>query len=144
MVYFDARPADLASRAQTTGTSMRIDVRVIDPLPPAVVHLVRKLLEFRMARFAGRVASLTVRLGDVNGPRGGVDKKCSLAIRLADPKRLIVIEDTDTAAEAAIRRAVDRAGRAVARAVHTELAWRSVQFRNQGDPAMWSQMKAVT
>ncbi len=130
MVYFDARPADLASRVQTKGTSMRIDVRGTDPLPPAIVRLARKRLEFGLARFAGRVASLTVRLGDVNGPRGGVDKKCLLAIRLVAPKRVIVIEDTDADAEVAIGRAVERAGRAVARAVHTELDWRNLQSRH--------------
>lgn len=82
-------------------------------------------LEFALGRFRSRIRSVTVRLADVNGPRGGVDKTCLVTIRLDASKRLIVIEETDADAVVAIDRATDRASRAVARALHMLADWRS-------------------
>lgn len=53
-------------------------------------------------------------LSDINGPRGGVDKRCQIQIsipRLQD----IVIEDTELDLYAAIDRAIERAARTVER-----------------------------
>ena len=35
-------------------------------------------------RFMDRVASMTLRLSDINGPKGGVDKECVAQIRLTN------------------------------------------------------------
>ncbi len=107
---------------------MRIAVRTSAGLPPALARLARRRLEFALGRFDNRVRSLAVHLTDVNGPRGGVDKKCLVTIRLDAPKPLIVIEDTDADAAVAIDRAADRAARAVARALHTLADWRSIRL----------------
>ena len=103
---------------------MRILIRMAAGLSPSLAPFARRRLEFALGRFAARVRSLTVRLADLNGPRGGVDKHCLVAIRLTSPRRLIVIEDTDSEAEVAIARAADRAGRVVAHAVQTLTEWR--------------------
>lgn len=105
---------------------MRIDIRPSPAWPPASVALVRKRLEFALGRFAGRVRSLTVRLTDANGPRGGCDKKCVIAVRLTVPRRLVVIEDVDADHNAVVSRAAERASRAVSRAVRTALDYRTV------------------
>jgi len=96
---------------------MQIIVRRDKSLPEALAVLARRRLEFALGRFGPRVRSLAVRLKDVNGPKGGVDKVCLVAVRLTVPRCEIVIEDGDADAAVAIDRAVDRAGRAVARAV---------------------------
>lgn len=96
---------------------MEIIVRRDKSLPETLAVLARRRLEFALGRFGPRVRSLLVRLKDVNGPKGGVDKVCLVAVRLTAPRCEIVIEDGDADAAVAIDRAVDRAGRAVARAV---------------------------
>lgn len=96
---------------------MRIVIRTSGGWPPAAIELVRTRLEFALGRFTGRVRSLHVSLKDLNGPGGGLDKHCRIAIRLERHGRLIVIEDLDAEPEAAISRAAQRAARAVTRAI---------------------------
>ena len=106
---------------------MRIDIRPSTGWPSTSVALVRTRLEFMLGRFAGRVRSLTVRLTDVTGQGGGPDKKCSIAVRLTRPRRVIVIEDVDTDHNVVVSRAAERTSRAVSRAVQSIRDWRSVQ-----------------
>lgn len=98
---------------------MRVDIRSSLDSSLAVTAFAQRRFRFALGRFGRRVKSLTVRLMDVNGPRGGIDKRCLVKIRLHAPNRLIVIEEADTDAASAIHWAADRAGRAVARAVDT-------------------------
>jgi len=106
--------------------SMRILIRLTSDTPPDIAERVRRRLEFALGRFSSRVRSLSVRLTDVNGPRGGRDKQCQLDVRLLRPRRVIIIEDVDAEVEAAISRAADRATRAIARAVDTFSTTRSL------------------
>jgi len=57
---------------------------------------------------------LAVWLSDINGPRGGRDKRCKIQISL-DHGKTIVIEDTEEDMYAAIDLAAERADRALAR-----------------------------
>ena len=57
---------------------------------------------------------LAVWLSDINGPRGGRDKRCKIQISL-DHGKTVVIEDTEEDMYAAIDRAAERADRALAR-----------------------------
>ncbi|NYE61148.1 ribosomal subunit interface protein [Duganella sp. 1224] len=57
---------------------------------------------------------LAVLLSDINGPRGGRDKRCKIQIHL-DHGKTIVIEDTEEDVYAAIDLAAGRADRALAR-----------------------------
>lgn len=111
----------------TAHAGMRITIRAGRPLPLPLTQLAHRRLEYALGRVSSRVRSVTVRLTDVNGPRGGVDKKCAVAVRLARPKRLIVIEDTDADTAIAIDRAADRAARAVVRAVQAVTDWRRIR-----------------
>ncbi len=112
-------------RQQPRGRSLtrRLVVRTRGLVPAHAVEVARQRLWFALDRFAGRVRSLTVRLRDVNGPRGGRDKQCVVAVRLTASKRLIVIEELDTDVNVAIARAADRAARAVTRAVQVSPRW---------------------
>jgi len=71
-------------------------------------------IQFSVGRFAGRIRSLTVRLSDVNGPRGGVDQRCSVRVELEGGRPVIVREER-ASVHAAIAAALGRAGRAVQR-----------------------------
>lgn len=73
-------------------------------------------------RHGRRVQSLTVRLADVNGPRGGVEKQCQVSVRLTYARRVIVVGDLDANEATVISRAAELS-RAIARAVR----WRDLQ-----------------
>ena len=65
------------------------------------------------------VSSVTIRLSDINGPRGGEDMRAMVQIGLPGTQD-VVVEDTRSDMYAAIDRAIERAGRAVARRVGRE------------------------
>lgn len=72
-------------------------------------------LSFTLRRFAHRVRRVNLRLVDVNGPRRGVDSRCSIVAELTDGGQLFV----DAIAAwpfAAITRAVGRLSEAMRRA----------------------------
>lgn len=96
---------------------MRIFVRPSAGWSADAADLAHRRLEFALGRFASRVRSLTVRLTDLNGPRGGLDKKCLIAVRLDRPRKVLIVEDVDADGGAVISRAADRAARAVSRAI---------------------------
>lgn len=101
---------------------MRISIRTSDA---SLADLIRRRFAFALGRFDGRVRSVTVRLTDVNGPRGGVDKQCRVTAHLRGGARAIVLEDIDADAAVAVDRVADRTARAVARAAHALRDWRS-------------------
>jgi len=71
-------------------------------------------LRFAFTAVGARVMRVGMRLADVNGPRGGVDKRCT--IRASVPGApAVVIDQRDVDLYAAIDRAANRAGRALAR-----------------------------
>ena len=83
---------------------------------PELGGLVERRLSFALSRFGGRVRAVSVGLTDLNGPRGGIDKRCSMQARLA-PRGSVRVEDTDSDLPAAIDRAATRLARAVTRAL---------------------------
>lgn len=76
-------------------------------------HLERRL-QFALNRFADRIAGVTVRISDVNGPRGGIDKRCAIVVALL-PQGAARIESAGDEPFALAARAAKRAGRAVQR-----------------------------
>lgn len=104
---------------------MRITIRHARTLPAALAELARRRFAFALGRFGARVRSLTIRLRDINGPRGGHDKHCLVAVQLSGSRRQIFVEDIDVNGDAVIDRAADRAARAVARAVDALHDWRT-------------------
>lgn len=65
------------------------------------------------------IQRIMVRLSDINGPRGGVDKHCHIQVVLAGLPD-VVIEDTEANMYVAINRAADRAGRTLVRKVNRQ------------------------
>lgn len=64
-------------------------------------------LSFALRRFEDRVRHITVRFIDVNGPRRGVDSRCSMALDLVGGRR-IVVEATTAWPFASVARAATR------------------------------------
>ncbi len=73
-------------------------------------------LTIALDRFAQQIGLVRVWLSDVNGPRGGVDKQCLIAVQLAGGK-MIRVSHADTRFTAAINLAADRVAYAVGRAL---------------------------
>ena len=76
-------------------------------------HINRRLC-FALERFARRIRRVRVGVGDLNGPRGGVDKRCRVTVVLV-PSTMVVIEDRDSNIYAAIDRVADKAGICIGR-----------------------------
>lgn len=92
-------------------------------LTDALRHHVRQRLHFAFDRIGERIQRVLVRLSDVNGPRGGADKRCQIQIHL-DKLPEVVIEDTQSDLYAAVDRAAERAARTVTRRLSRERAHR--------------------
>lgn len=78
-------------------------------------HL-RERLRLALGRFARHVGRVRVYLWDVNGPRGGADKRCRIVVELP-PRGRVAVAGTDTALAGAIARTAGRVGFAVRRHV---------------------------
>ncbi len=93
-----------------------VDVRVRGfELTDAMRAHVERRCAFALARFGGDLTLLQVRVEDVNGPRGGADKRVALLARSRRTGELRVhVVDVDF--YVAIDRIVERAGRALDRA----------------------------
>ena len=83
-------------------------------LTPGLRDYTKKRLAYILRFGSAYIMRLTVRLSDVNGPRGGEDKRCCIELRLKGLSD-VVIEDTETDLYAAIDRAAERAARTLAR-----------------------------
>ncbi len=79
------------------------------------------------------VTRIVVRLSDVNGPRGGVDKRCGIEVRLKGAPTLIV-EDTQADLYVAIDRAAERIGRTLDRRLARQRDFSSVSMTRQSQP----------
>ncbi len=96
---------------------MRLDIRIqkVD-LPKEVNRYIARRLHFCLGRFEARIRNVTVRILDINGPRGGTDKRCRLTIHMI-PSDVIVVEEVNADLFAAIDRAAERLGQSLARKV---------------------------
>ncbi|MFZ4536110.1 HPF/RaiA family ribosome-associated protein [Propionivibrio sp.] len=77
---------------------------------------VAKRLAYALNHGLDIVSRVVIRLSDVNGPRGGVDKRCAIEVRLKGASA-IAIRDTQADLYVAIDRAAERAGRTLDRRV---------------------------
>jgi putative sigma-54 modulation protein len=80
-------------------------------------------VRFALGSASARVRRVVIRLSDENGPRGGVDKRCTIRAALPGVPP-VVIEQEEVDLYVAIDRAADRAGRAVSRRLEQTSAGR--------------------
>jgi putative sigma-54 modulation protein len=74
-------------------------------------HIARRA-SFALSRLGHRIRRVEVRLADVNGPRGGIDKRCRVLVHLNSGTPMLV-ETKGLSLPELIDRAMDRVGRAV-------------------------------
>ncbi len=100
---------------------MQIDIQSRGfSLTNALLDYSKRRVHSAMAYVSGHVGRVVIRLSDVNGPRGGVDKCCRIQVALAGMPD-VVVEDTEYDMYTAIDRAIDRARRTVVRKVDRQL-----------------------
>jgi len=83
---------------------------------------IERRLRFVLGRFGTHIGRVTVHLADLNGPRGGRDKRCRIVVRLVRTGQVFV-EDTDTDLGAVVDRATDRVGQSVRRELERRNNW---------------------
>lgn len=93
---------------------MHIDIQARGfPMTDALREHTQRRLAYAMS-WAGRdLTKINVRLSDVNGPRGGADKRCTISLAQGDAS--VVVEDTQADLYLAIDRAIERTKRALTR-----------------------------
>ena len=94
---------------------MQLDIQTKGfSLTESLRNYTEKRMGFALHRNAKHILRACVRLADINGSRGGVDKRCQIALKLAGHNS-IVIEDTEVDLYIAIDRASERCMRTLAR-----------------------------
>ena len=83
-------------------------------LTTAILEHVKRRLSEGLSYYAPRVRGVTVRVSDVNGPAGGVDKRCRLEI-VAERVGDLRVEEVDRDLYKAVDRSVARLRRMLAR-----------------------------
>ncbi|MFO1496554.1 MAG: HPF/RaiA family ribosome-associated protein [Lysobacterales bacterium] len=83
-------------------------------LTDALALALRRRLQFAFDHLGAPVRRVVVRLSDVNGTRGGADKRCQLHIQL-DRAPDVIVEDVQQDLYVAINRAIERAARTIGR-----------------------------
>ena len=115
---------------------MQIEIRALnDCLKGNQREVIERRLLYALGRFSSHVQSALVRLEDVNGPRGGLDQRCAIHVRLRRGGKLVV-DVHDIEQECAVSRAADR----IARRVRD---WLSARRDQQRRPVMYSRLPAA-
>jgi putative sigma-54 modulation protein len=104
-------------------------------------HIERRI-RFALDWAKCHVRKVHVRLSDLNGPRGGEDKRCHIQVAIPGGEN-VVIEDTEADLYIAIDRAADRAGRTLARRVERSREHRHDGSRNAATPEVARKQEAA-
>jgi len=80
---------------------------------------VERLAYLHLSRFGGEVRNVRIGVSDVNGPRGGVDKRCQVAVS-GDRLGQVSVQQMHGDVAIAIELALDRAARAVGRSLERQ------------------------
>ncbi len=118
-----------------------MDIQIESPQFPtttALTSYLKRRLQDHLAFGTERIRQVEAHLSDVNGRRGGQDKRCRLIVRLNQAPE-VVVESTDSDLYVAIRRSADRVGRAVKRSIGKRLGPRRRRdrpFFEQDEPGI--------
>jgi len=111
------QPQTSGREASAAARQMPVHIRAAQgDLRPAERDYVRRKLGIKLGKYARSIERISVRLEDVNGPRGGVDQSCRIKVVLrALPS--VVFESRDAALNAAVDAALTGVEQAVRRTV---------------------------
>jgi putative sigma-54 modulation protein len=101
-------------------------VSLIDP--DALRAYAERRLAFALGRFEHRARRVLVRLGDINGPRRGVDSRCSITLQMRDGRH-IDVEAVTASPSASITLAAKRLNETLRRGI--EKAEQSLRRRHR-------------
>jgi putative sigma-54 modulation protein len=93
---------------------MRISIWSSLRLSDGLRRHIRRRLNAALDRFRDHVHEVQVRLSDVNGPRGGVDKRCRMVVS-AGRGGVVVVQGTAPNFYQAVDAAAERAARSIRR-----------------------------
>ena len=94
---------------------MKIDTRAQGIELSASLHeQIERCVNFGLNWARHEVSRISITLSDINGPRGGNDKRCQLRIPMSGMRDVVIDEVADDL-QVAIARAVDRAARSLER-----------------------------
>jgi ribosomal subunit interface protein len=100
---------------------MQIDIQALNfTLTSGLRSHIERRLAFALSARDEHIHRITVRLTDINGPKGGEDMCCHIQValnRLPD----VLVKDTEADLFTAIDRAADRVGRTVSRQLARKL-----------------------
>ena len=100
---------------------MQIDIQSRGfSLTDSLMNYAQQRMQLAMAYCNGHVSRIVMRLSDINGPRGGADKRCHIQVVLTGIPD-VVVNDTEVNLYDAIDRAVDRTRRAVVKKVDRQM-----------------------
>ena len=87
---------------------MELDIRGIHiPLTDGLKTHIEDKFNHALGRFDRRIKDVTIRLEELNGPKGGVDKFCKVHAHIV-PTEHLIIEEKDVDLYVAIDRAASR------------------------------------
>ena len=89
---------------------MQVLFKSRDPQAHELQDLVQRRMRFVFRRIDWLIPKATVQLSDVNGPRGGIDKRCQIEIK-SDVAGNIVVSSVDRDWRTALDKALSRAAR---------------------------------
>ncbi len=96
---------------------MQIETRIQDTdLAEALRDYIERRLRFALGRFGSLVGRISVRICDLNGPRGGNDKSCRIRADVV-PRGHAEVREVDADLYTAVDRATQRIVRSFAREV---------------------------
>jgi len=96
---------------------MQITIQARDfTLTNALRSHIERRLRLALTQHDDHIQRVSVRLSDINGPRGGADKRCHILVSLKQVSD-IAIKDTAIDLYDAINRAARRVGRTVSRRI---------------------------
>ena len=96
-------------------------------------QLARRRLLFALSRFDSKLHEVILKVDDLNGPKGGIDKRCQLQIKLRYGED-VILTNLDSTVEAGISRLADRAGRTIARRIsRLQHSYRRPRFSSVGE-----------
>jgi ribosome hibernation promoting factor len=111
-----ARPAKLKRNRYAT-SDIPAHIRAVGAAVGAEDRAyMRRKLGVKLGKFARAIERVSVRIRDVNGPRGGVDKLCAVKVVLSGLPT-VVVEQSHASLQGAMDAALQRTERAVRRSM---------------------------
>ena len=111
---------------------MQIDIQSRGfSLTNSLMDYAQQRVKLSMAYCCSHVSRIVIRLSDINGPRGGPDKRCNIQVVLEGMPD-VVVHNTEINLYDAIDRAVDRTRRAVVKKVDRQMTL----LRNRAQPVL--------